>query len=471
MRATFSCLCLLLTLSAWPPAPLSAQETTEFPATPPLVDLGDGSVFVFLGDSITHQALYTQYIETFFLTRYPARDIRFHNAGVSGDRAADALRRFDRDVAHHQPDHVSVLLGMNDAGYTAWNQAVFETYAADMTTLLDRLRDLGAGVTLMHPTMFDVRAARMRGRVGEPTGSRYNGALAYYGEWCREMAWQRGLGFADLHGPLNRLTFAQRRVDPRFTLIEDAVHPGPDGQVVMAVAMLDEVFKRAPLVGNLTLESLPDGGHRLLAPGAEVTDFSEDAATRKITFTATLGALPWVLPEDARLGYQMTRAGHRHSGERFTAQGLMPGDWELLIDGIPVGVWPHGRLARGIELQENDQTPQYRQALAVALGNAERNAAHVQTLRGWWTQKKTREIQLAQAASADPADTGGIARRETSHSQWLKTEFEPGIAAAETRAAEAWQQLRENARPRPHRYELRPATSGAGAGDTVGNEN
>ncbi len=456
MRAFLAPLCLWLALSAWSPSPVTGQETTAFPPTPPLVDLADGSVFVFLGDSITHQALYTQYVETFFLTRYPERDIRFHNAGVSGDRAADALRRLERDVAHHRPTHVSVLLGMNDAGYTAWNQAVFETYAADMTTLLDRLRDLGAGVTLMHPTMFDARSARMRGNVGEPTGSRYNGALAYYGEWCREMAWQRGLGFADPHAPLNRLTFEQRRIDSRFTLIEDAVHPGPNGQVVMAVAMLDEVFKRAPLVGNLTVESLAGGGHRLLAPGAEVVDFSEDPATGAITFTATLGALPWVLPEDARLGYRLTRAGHRHSGERFAAQGLAPGDWELLIDGVAVGVWPHGRLARGIELQENERTPQYRQALEVALGNAERNRGQVQALRGWWSQKKGREFQLIEAAGANPADTEGIARREAAHESWLADAFAPGIADAESKAAEAWRGLREKARPRPHHYELRP---------------
>ncbi len=455
---------VLLALGACLAAPsLPAQQqqattpapTPPLPATPPLVELRDGDVFVFLGDSITHQALHTQYLETFHLTRYPERDLRFHNAGVSGDRAADALRRFDRDVAHYRPTHVSVLLGMNDAGYTAWKQEIFERYVTDMSALLDRLAETGAGVSLIHPTMFDSRANRMAGESREPTVSRYNGALAYFGEWCRETAWQRGLGFADPHGPLNRLTFEQRRKDPRFTLIDDSVHPGPDGQVVMAVAMLDEVFARARPVGDITLSRGGDGKLGVEAPGTAITDLSE-SEDGTVAFTGLAAALPWVVPEDARLGYRLTRAGQRHSAERFAVQGLAPGHYELLIDGAVVGAWPHSRLARGIELQENAGTPQYQQALAVANGNAERNQRHVKALRDWWLQRKVREYQLAEVANA--GDPAALARGRADHATWLTTGFEPGIDRAEAEAAKAWDALRRLARPAPHRYELRPVS-------------
>ena len=46
------------------------------------VELKDGDTFVFLGDSITHQCLYTQYVEDYFYTRMPKVRIHFHNAGV-----------------------------------------------------------------------------------------------------------------------------------------------------------------------------------------------------------------------------------------------------------------------------------------------------------------------------------------------------------------------------------------------------
>ncbi|MCB1228243.1 MAG: hypothetical protein KDK99_20725, partial [Verrucomicrobiales bacterium] len=55
------------------------------------LDPQDGDTMVFAGDSITHECLYTQYIEDFFFTRFPERAIHFHNAGVRGDAAADVL--------------------------------------------------------------------------------------------------------------------------------------------------------------------------------------------------------------------------------------------------------------------------------------------------------------------------------------------------------------------------------------------
>lgn len=457
MKSPILLIAFALTAIALPPGVSRAEgeAVATFPATPSKVELQDGDVFVFLGDSITHQALYTQYVETFFLTRYPERDIRFHNAGVSGDRAADALRRFQRDVAHYQPDYVSVLLGMNDAEYTAWKPEVFETYVANMSTLLDRLKETGAGVSLMHPTMFDARAARQKGPVGEPTGSRYNGVLAYFGEWCRETAWQRGLGFADLHAPLNRITFDERRKDPLFTLIPDAVHPGPNGQLVMAVTMLEELFSRGRLVSNVTITRDQDGKPAVTAPGANVSAV-ETGDDGSLLFEFQAASLPWVVPDEARLGYELTRAGHRLSGERFASQDLAPGEWELLIDGTSVGTWPHTRLARGVELQGNDLTPQYQQASAIAHANAKRNSQHVKALRDWWLQRKIRDFEIRKLKAEGAATSQQIAEIESAHEAWLSDAFTPGIKKAEADATEEWKKLREMAQPKSHRYELRP---------------
>src|SRR6478735_3224564 len=118
------------------PAPAAAPAQVVAPATPSIpefkplegpIELKDGDTFVFLGDSITHQCLYTQYVEDYFYTRFPKSRIHFHNAGVGGDRAADALRRFDEDVAIYKPKYVSILLGMNDGSYTKYEQAIFDT--------------------------------------------------------------------------------------------------------------------------------------------------------------------------------------------------------------------------------------------------------------------------------------------------------------------------------------------------------
>jgi lysophospholipase L1-like esterase len=124
------CALLLSTLPARSQAPKNAASFTP----------QDGDTIVFLGDSITHQCMYTQYVEDFFLTRYPDRTIHFHNAGVSGDKAADAKRRFEDDVAAMHPKFVTVLLGMNDGQYKDFNPEILDTYQQDMTSLLDNVQ-------------------------------------------------------------------------------------------------------------------------------------------------------------------------------------------------------------------------------------------------------------------------------------------------------------------------------------------
>jgi hypothetical protein len=92
------------------------------------LELKDGDTVVFLGDSITHQCLYTQYVEDYFYTRFPNVHIRFHNAGVGGDRAADALARFDQDVAEMPAAERDRNLRMNEYQAVGRPLVVEESY-------------------------------------------------------------------------------------------------------------------------------------------------------------------------------------------------------------------------------------------------------------------------------------------------------------------------------------------------------
>src|ERR1700677_1732515 len=230
-------------------APATAPAPWAFAQIADHIYLNDGDTLVFLGDSITHQCLYTQYVEDYYYTRYPKLHIHFHNAGVGGDRAKDALTRFDEDVAAYKPKYVSILLGMNDGSYTNYQQPIFDAYTKDMTTLLDKIAALGATAVPMTPTMFDARAKRVKGEkfTAEPRDTFYNGVLALYGAWLDEMAEERGLGFVDMWSPLNQLTTEQRKKNPDFTMIPDGVHPGPAGQTVMAVAVIEGIAARLPV--------------------------------------------------------------------------------------------------------------------------------------------------------------------------------------------------------------------------------
>jgi len=440
---------LTIAAEAKAPAAVPAAEAPQFKTLLPMMELKDGDTLVFLGDSITHQCLYTQYVEDFYYTRFPKLRIRFHNSGVGGDRAADALARFDEDVASYKPSYVTILLGMNDGSYRDFDQATFDAYQQNMSALLDRLAGIGATAIPMTPTMHDSRAARLRGKAKEPRDTYYNGVLALYGAWLREVAQVRGLGFVDMYAPLNQFTLQERKKQANFTLIKDAVHPDAPGQLIMAAAIINDICPRGS-VSSITIQE-KDGKLAAAAMGGKLEDFVADDGGVRFTFTAN--ALPWVLPPDAALGYKLLSAGHRYSMEAFTARNLKPGKYELKIDGQSVGVWADTQLAFRIELEANEKTPQYQQALGVAMLNKERNAKAVHPLRDLWLALKVKQRQAGVPVGAnDPK----LAAKKGLLEKWIAEEFQPKLATLRAMVKDYDEQIYRANQPVARKYELIP---------------
>src|SRR5258708_5541902 len=96
--------------------------------------LKDGDHVVFYGDDITEDGQYARAVEEYVATRFPAWNIDFFYAGVSGDKvsggdAGSIDLRLDRDVIAAHPNVVVIMLGMNDGGYRPFDQALFAAYA------------------------------------------------------------------------------------------------------------------------------------------------------------------------------------------------------------------------------------------------------------------------------------------------------------------------------------------------------
>ncbi|MEZ6045576.1 MAG: SGNH/GDSL hydrolase family protein [Planctomycetaceae bacterium] len=333
--------------------PVVAQE--EPPAIVGKFKLSEGDCIVFLGDSITHQCLYTQYVEDYFYTRHPEMRLKFHNAGVGGAQALDALDRFDRDVAAYKPKYVTILLGMNDGHYIPFEQATMDLYHNGMTELLKRLDGIEATPILMTPTMYDSRAAR----VSRPDSPQerlefYNSVLAYFGRWLQEQAYNHGYGFVDMYTPLNDITIDQRKKDPNFTMIKDAVHPGPAGQLVMAVAILDDM-QVDRMVSSIEMNIDSKGTVFAEMKKGKLSDVKllDDG----LEFTAHAKSLPLVIPEEAAEGVKLTKLGHKFGREALEIHGLAPGEYVLTIDDQEVGTYTNLQLERHLELQANDKTP------------------------------------------------------------------------------------------------------------------
>ena len=103
--------------------------------------LHNGDRLTFYGDSITAQRFYTRDIQDFVATRYPALQVTYLNAGVPGDKvtggyAGDAAERVERDVKPWDPTVITVMLGMNDGGYTPPDAKIFVDYQSGYEKLL-----------------------------------------------------------------------------------------------------------------------------------------------------------------------------------------------------------------------------------------------------------------------------------------------------------------------------------------------
>jgi len=435
-----------------------APKATVKPAPAPKgLGLKDGERFIFIGDSITHQCLYTQYVEDFFFTRYPDQKIAFRNAGISGDRAQDALDRFDDDIAAFKPTIATVLLGMNDASYRDFDAAIFKTYADGMTQLCDRLDAIGCRVILMSPTMFDHQAFEQmvakdpaKGKNKQPDN--YNAVLAYYGKWVQETARKRGYGFVDLYGPLNTITTQERKKAPNFSLIADAIHPGPDGQLVMAYELLKQTGELGSVLGT-GLRKV-DGAWKPIAP-ALVKDVSGEPG-KSASYTVLQKCLPWVVPADATLGYKLTRAGHTGSQESHVVVGLDAGRYDLILNGQTVGTFDEKMLGIHAEIEEDPDSPTHQQALKIAELNKQRNAEAINPLRGLYGQRKGKLRAARQANDMKPFDA------------WVATELKPKEAELLKKAEAFEAQIHELNDVSPLKVEVKPSATPAAAGKGKG---
>ncbi|MBN2451872.1 MAG: SGNH/GDSL hydrolase family protein [Lentisphaeria bacterium] len=357
--------------------------------------LRDGDTFVMLGDSITHQCLYTRFVALYYYLHYPETRLRIFNAGVGGDRAVDGLARFDEEILAMKPSLVTVLLGMNDGGYRPFGEPQFGTYQADMTKFIDRVtRETQARLVLLTPSMYDQEANRLRNRPGSPE---YNAALVQFGDFLRAIGKERKLQVIDMNAPLVAATAALRKTNPDATLIPDAVHPGPAGHLVMAHAIL-KGFGAPAVVSATTVDA---AGKTVASENATATN--PVVADGTVAFDLLARSLPFPYPPECRGVLEVLPFTEDLNRETLQVTGLAPGTYTLTIDDTEVGQFPAADLAAGVELSTNESTPQYAQAMKVKTLN--------DALNGQF--QKVRAFRLAEKRKGYKREDGTYARKLT----------------------------------------------------------
>src|SRR4051812_3623864 len=124
--------------------------------------LKEGDRVVFYGDSITDQRLYTTFVETYAITRFPKIQLQFVHSGWGGDRVTgggggDIDLRLKRDVFAYKPTVMTTMLGMNDASYRAFDAKIFQTYTNGYEHIIASLKENlpHLRLTLIRPSPFD----------------------------------------------------------------------------------------------------------------------------------------------------------------------------------------------------------------------------------------------------------------------------------------------------------------------------
>ena len=387
--------------------------------------LKDGDTVVFYGDSITDRRLYSVFVETFAITRFPKLHLRFVHSGYSGDRVSGGFGgsidvRLNRDVVAYKPTVVTILLGMNDGEYEPFDAARLRNFSTGYEHIVGTLKSAlpGVRITLLEPSTYD--------DVTRPVGFEggYNAVLRQYGRVVRELARRENLAVADLNAPTISMLETAKQVDAEMAqkLIPDRVHPSEGIHLIMAEALL-KAWHAPSIVSAVEIDAAA-----ATVSSVENTQVSDIDASNGFGWTQTDEALPMPVEmseETLALAVHYSDFTEALNRQSLKITGLSPGKYSLMIDGSLIGTFKSRRLAHGINLATL-KTPMQLQADAV-YGLALRHN-HVHFARWRMIEDSFRDYKMSTV--------------------------EPAVSALDAVEQEALDLLRTTAQPKARRYHL-----------------
>lgn len=393
--------------------------------------LKSGDRVVFYGDSITDQRLYTTFTETYVITRFPKLDVSFVHSGWGGDRVTGGGGgpidlRLKRDVFAYKPNVMTIMLGMNDGSYRAFDEKIFAVYTNGYQHIIDSVRETlpGIRITVIEPSPFDdvTREPRFEGG--------YNAVMVRYSEYVKELAEREHLTVADLNSPVVADLEKAKVVDAGLAqkIVPDRVHPGPGGHLIMAEALLKS-WNAPALVSAVEIDA---SAKRVV--DAENTKVTELKADDGITWTQLDDALP--MPVNLNdpvisLAIKCSDFIEALDQQLLKITGLNSANYKLTIDDADVGTFTREQLAAGVNLALLS-TPMAKQAGDVHDLTVRHNDIH---FRRW------RQVQVPLAGDKTPA---------------VQKAVDELSSALDEEEAGVIKQQRETAQPKAHRFNLRP---------------
>ena len=198
-----------------------------------------GSKVLFTGDSITDAGRrgdraplgggYVKMVNDLIMAKYPDHALQVTNTGISGNTVRDLAGRWSDDVISHQPDWLSIMIGINDVHRWMANlegQSVsVEEYEPLYREILDRVKaETSAKIVLIEPFYIsvDTHPGSHRQRLLE--------SLTAYRAVAAKLSQEYGTFYVPFHAVFQKLlgNYAADEFCP------EPVHPNGTGHLVMA---------------------------------------------------------------------------------------------------------------------------------------------------------------------------------------------------------------------------------------------
>jgi lysophospholipase L1-like esterase len=202
----------------------------------------DGQTVVFIGDSITDCGRRTEqapygggYVKLaidLITARYPERKIRYFNEGIGGNTVEDLRNRWHDDVLFHNPDWLTVKIGINDLHRTFGDPASLppEKYERLYREILQTTKEkTEAQMVLIDP--FYISA-------DTDGGSFRNTVLRVLPDYLKVVEKLAG-EFNTLHVRTHEKFVEQLKHRPADVFCPEPVHPYLSGHLIIALALLE----------------------------------------------------------------------------------------------------------------------------------------------------------------------------------------------------------------------------------------
>jgi len=293
-----------------------------------------------IGDSITEQHLYSNYVEMWTITRFPNWKITFRNVGIGGDRSVGGNSRFARDVLLHKPTAMTVDFGMNDGSYREFSEQTFKPYMDGLQGMADQAKAASIRTAWVTPQPLD------NDEQGPTALTGYNQTLEKFSEGVKTISDKNGGKFVDQFHPYLKVLDAARAKDSKYNRITagDAVHPGPPGQALMAASIL-QGMNFPSLVAAVSI----DAKQNKISSQENCSVEGLQATPQSVKFTKLDKALPF-FPEDAVSILPWTPILDQLNDYKIQVTGLAPGKYKVRIDSVDVAELTAESLATGVDL-------------------------------------------------------------------------------------------------------------------------